>query len=293
MKYLIIPLILLCSCTEPTISNDEPKEEEIQEDILEDSEMYGEYGPISNVEGETIDPNQLEGMWGLVSYFDSIYFSWSVAAHRLQPPAHFALLLDIDEDSIMSYGSIFDRKYAVGSEDTLVIYESMGGRWWLRKEEDRLVLTQLEYTYRDDTVRYEYRRMDHLRRLTDTLARVHQLSIGMNKYFNQQLMAGDYAFEDVLITFNPDGTISGDFPYKAYQVRNYFGTSHPFQNYDVVTMYRKDSDEYEYFHWKQNLEVMELTKLVRDSTIIDHGDYIEQNDDFVLTKKTLYLHRNV
>lgn len=87
------------------------------------------------IQKKEIQPSVKE-IWGLTNYLDTIIEKKELAKYRLQAPSWFGILLEISEDSIISYGSIVEINDKLDkSKDTLYKFESIAGKWILLKKE--------------------------------------------------------------------------------------------------------------------------------------------------------------
>ncbi|WP_299443156.1 hypothetical protein [uncultured Aquimarina sp.] len=217
--------------------------------------------PKSNV-------SELNGVWGLNNYFDNILADKQIAKYRLQPPTWFAILLEIKNDSLKSYGSIIELNYKLNyNSDTLAVFNSFGGKYALFKEKDKLLLTQFPNQERIDSTKYVFGKRNDLKSLLENQDRVHKISSSITNYFNENLIAGTYANlkSSTNVIFEKNGKLKNFKDFDKYEVRNYFGTSHPHKNMDVVTLVNSMSKERKQFNWKFENEELILTEFVRDN----------------------------
>ena len=103
----------------------------------------------------------LNGTWGLTNYFDTITANKKLAKYRLQPPTWFAILLEIENDSLTAFGSINNDQYLIGRvNDTLTTLtpKISGDKWFLILKEPELKLIQYPNSERIDSTIYTYRK---------------------------------------------------------------------------------------------------------------------------------------
>jgi len=248
MKHLLISFsvfVLIVSCS--TTSNENVTSEKIEIDTL-------------------LAVSELEGTWALSSYFDSIVTHKEVARYRLQSCAWFGILLNIRKDSIENYGSINDGIVSRKDGDTLAYFSSIGGTYALLNKSPQLHLFEVKNEYREvDTTLYVYEKRPDLDYLLDSLEdKRMKLDKNITRYFNQKLMTGKYLFNRSLdtVVFKENGIVSGFRNYTNYSVRNYFGTSHPFNEMDVLVC--SNNSITDYWSWKFEQDVLILTKLKGD-----------------------------
>jgi hypothetical protein len=199
---------------------------------------------------------QLEGVWGMTHYFDSVLAHKEVAKFRVQEATWFSILIQIDSDSVYHFGSIFDGSASRKMSDTLTLIESMGAKWVLLNRLPELHLIQISTDYgTPDSNCYIFRKRDDLAYMLETETKYRlKLDSAITTYFNEALIAGNYTNGHSSVTFSADGTVSGFADYTHYQVRNYFGTLHPFNNLDVILFENATLSDY----WSWNFEANEL-----------------------------------
>lgn len=193
---------------------------------------------------------ELEGYWGLTSYFDSILQHKEIARYRLQKPTWFGILLQIKGDSLFAYGSIVELQPDFNpASDTLAKLDSFAGEYWLFKRKETLELHPIPNEDDPDSTIFIYRKRDDLDFMTQNLDKVHVIGTNVTNYFNEKLFAGNYYLKDTkdTIQFKPNGQILNWKKYDNFSVRNYFGTLHPFQNKDVIFL--KKEKEMDYWNW--------------------------------------------
>lgn len=236
-------------------------------------------------------PQNVIGLWGLTSYLDSIVINKEIARYRLAQPSWFAILIDIRKDSIFLHGSILDLALPLSIKgDTVATFNSFAGRWMLLQRDDQLLLQQSSNQSQKDTAPYHYRLRNDLRFLTKDLDPVHQLSSNITHYFHQQLLVGSYQNSQTnkAIEFHEGGQLTGFLPYNSYQIKDYFGTSHNYQNLDVVYFKQDTPLQWMPYHWKIKGQVLTLTKLVLANKTPREAVLSEQ---YVLGKETITLQR--
>ncbi len=229
----------------------------------------------------------LNGTWGLTNYFDTIIVNKALAKFRLQPPTWFGIVLQINNDSLISYGSLVEIEKQLNlKSDTLVIFDSYGGRWDLIKREELLLLRQSPNQNKKDTTLYIYSKRNDLAFITQNMDRFNKIGNNVTKYFNEKLFAGSYqntkGNKDVI--FKSDGELVGFEKYDTYQVRNYFGTLHPHKNLDVITFSNSTTKESKQYNWKFKNEQLTLTEFIRE-TIIYNGKKVITDDYILGTEK--------
>lgn len=211
---------------------------------------------------------ELNGIWGLNNYFDQILADKQVAKHRMQLPTWFAILLEIKNDSLKSYGSIIEMNYKLNYEsDTLVVFNSFVGKYALFKKNNELILKQFPNQENTDSVNYVFSKRNDLKKLLENQDRVHKISSSVTQYFNETLIAGTYenGKDRKNVIFKKNGSVENFDGFDKYEVRNYFGTSHPHKNMDVLTFTNSTNNEYKQFNWKFVNDKLILSEFIRDT----------------------------
>jgi len=243
---------------------------------------------IENVNIDTTDVD-LNGIWGLTNYFDTIIVHKELAKYRLQVPTWFGIILQIKDDSLISYGSLVETKKQLNlNSTTLTIFDAYD-TWKLKRKGSLLLLIPSSNRKQNDTTTYIYRKRADLVFMTQQMDKVHKISSNVVKYFNQHLIAGNYQNVDTnkKVTFKPDGKLIGFEKYDAYYVRNYFGTRHPHKNLDAITFYDSATNEYKQYNWKFDQEYLILTEFISEVTMHDGEKVV--TDDYVLGSQKLKL----
>ncbi|CAI8448550.1 MAG: Uncharacterised protein [Cryomorphaceae bacterium] len=245
-----------------------------------------------NIELEKPQSNksELNGVWGLNNYFDKILAEKQIAKYRIQPPTWFAIMLEIKNDSLKSYGSIIELNEKLNYDsDTLVVFDSFSGKYALFKEDNELLLKHLPNQENNDSTNYVFSRRKDLRKLLENQDRVHKISSRITDYFNENLISGTY--ENIknseTVIFEKNGDLVNFKGFEKYEVRNYFGTLHPHKNLDVITFINSENNEFEQFNWKFENDRFILTEFIHET--INHKGKKVITDDFVLGKHIIEL----
>lgn len=100
--------------------------------------------PTRNHSDSLINANELNGTWGMTQYFDSIVSNKTIVKYRVQYPTWFGILIEIDNDSLFSYGSLIDIKGQTNPvNDTVFKFNDFeSGHWMLLKDGAQLALKQ-------------------------------------------------------------------------------------------------------------------------------------------------------
>jgi len=233
---------------------------------------------------------ELNGVWGLNNYFDKILTDKQIAKYRIQPPTWFAILLEIKNDSLTSYGSIIELNYKLNYEsDTLAVFDSFGGKYALLRESDELLLKQFPNQENIDSINYVFNKRNDLENLLENQDRVHKISSSITDYFNEKLISGKYenTKDNKTVIFEKNGDLINFKGFNKYNVRNYFGTSHPHKNLDVITLTNPENNELKQFNWKFENDKLILTEFVHEKMNYKGEKVI--TDDFVLGNNKIEL----
>ncbi len=233
--------------------------------------------------------DSLNGVWGLSNYFDNILSDKQVAKHRIQPPSWFAILLEIKNDSLTSYGSIIELKKKINfKSDTLVRFEYFG-KYYLLKKQNELLLKQFSNEKRRDSTIYVFRKRTDLKNLLENKNRVHKISDKITEYFNKHLISGTYinSKNNETIIFKENGELINFKGFDKYEVRNYFGTLHPHNNLDVITFINSSTNEHEQLNWQIQEHKLILTEFVPEVRVIFGKK--APTDNYVLGKRKMEL----
>lgn len=256
----------------------------------------------NNTADTTITPTNLDGYWILADYIDSIFKDQAIGKHRLYHISWSAMSLHIQKDSLFSTGLIFftNKKIKINPDsDTLGSIKDFGTfLFHYNKETDRIEATDIlpEKNNKFKDKKYIYRRVTE-KRLLDILDSKDEFKIrdGFHQLFIDSLIAGEYQpinnKQKMMLT--NDGSMKGFKKYNKYSIHDYFGTSHPFQNYDAICF--KDTTVISpgnapppkaqicYYNWTFSGDTLTLTELVTKN----HEKYFlgKQAYKFIKTKK--------
>lgn len=242
-------------------------------------------------DNENISPSKdLIGTWGLSNYLDSIVAKKEVAKYRLQSPSWFGILLEISPDSIKSYGSITEiETRLLNKKDTLAIFDSWVGKWMLLKNQGNLILKQFPNQENTDSSIYVYHQRNDLNEMTKNLDKVHKLSSNMTHYLNKEIISGIYLNQKTnsKVEFLANGKLKGIGNFMEYEVRNYFGTLHPYKNFDVLFLWNRKEDSMQQYNWRFERDNLVLTEFENELVKRNGKDVI--TDYFVLGKRIIKL----
>src|SRR5690554_2257029 len=162
----------------------------------------------------TQDEFDLNGTWGLTNYFDTILTKKELAKYRLQTPTWFAILLEIDNDSLKSFGSIDNDHYLINrANDTLTTLTSnvSGDKWFIILKEPELKLIQHPNSERVDSTIYTFRKRDDLNYFTKDSKDFFVIANNVTDYFNEQLFEGKYinSTTNKEVIFGENGQVFG------------------------------------------------------------------------------------
>jgi len=236
----------------------------------------------------------LNGTWALTNYFDTIIKNKELAKYRLQTPTWFAILLEIDNDSIKTFGSISSEKIFIEkTKDTLATLSSniSGSKWWLIRKEGKLNLIQHPNQKRTDSTIYVFRKREEFKSFSKENTDFFIIGKNVTEYFNKELFKGTYFNIDNKnkVIFNK-GSLSGVGKYDTYEVRNYFGTLHPHKNLDVITFKDGRNNEFKQYNWVFEKNQLILTEFIYEKITFNGETY--DGDDLVLGNKKMILEKH-
>jgi hypothetical protein len=240
------------------------------------------------------DEFDLNGTWGLTNYFDTIITNKELAKYRLQTPTWFAILLEIDNDSLKSFGSIDNDQYLIKrTDDTLTTLTSnvSGDKWFLILKEPELKLIQYSNSERVDSTIYTFRKRDDLNYFSEDNKDFFVIGNNVTDYFNEQLFEGKYINTKTNgeVIFGENGQLIGIEGFDSYEVRNYFGTLHMHKNLDVITFKNKQNNEHKQYNWVFSDDELLLTEFVYEKVTYEgktyDGDYLVLGKENIKLKK--------
>jgi hypothetical protein len=250
--------------------------------------------PSSKEKASTITEEEfnLNGTWALTNYFDTIIENKELAKYRLQTPTWFAILLEIKNDSLKSYGSIDNNQYLIEkTNDTLTTLTSnvSGDKWYLIVREPELKLIQYSNSERVDSTIYTFRKRDDLNYFTKVNKDFFIIGNNVTDYFNRHLFEGKYINKKSQkeVVFGGNGQLRGIDGFDSYEVRNYFGTLHMHKNLDVITFMNKGNNEYKQYNWIFSDDELLLTEFVYEKVTYNNETY--DGDYLILGKKKIKL----
>lgn len=234
----------------------------------------------------------IDGTWALTNYFDTIIENRELAKNRLQDPTWFAVLLEIDGDSLKNFGSIERGDYLLKrTSDTIanLISNVSGDKWFLIVDEPELRLIQYSDSKRIDSTVYTFRKRDELNYFTKENLDFFIIGNNVTDFFNKHLFEGEYIDKklETKVVFEKNGQLSGVIGFDSYEVRNYFGTLHMHNNLDVITFRNKKNNSYKEYNWVFSDNELVLTEFVPEMVLYDGKTYDGEN--LILGKKKITL----
>lgn len=242
--------------------------------------------------------NEISGLWVMTDYVDSILAHKTISKYRMQWPTWFAILIDIDKDTLRTYGSILDNeeKYSIENDTLCIFKRTVSGEWTLTlNQSTRKIELRNTNSGRDSTDNkvYVFEKRPEFRFILDTLDKFHKTKTSFTKYFNNEIFTGTYKLlnsnEDIV--FSKNGTVNFQ-DFDTYEVRVYFGTLHPHKNKDVITFMKYEGEQtfWKQYHWQFFGDTLVLTNFVKETIIYDDkevitDDWILGNDQIKMIKK--------
>ena len=276
----ILPFLVLLSCGELQ-----------KKEVIAIDKLASEENLTLEMKQFKIDYN---GTWALTNYFDTIVKKKELAKYRMQKPTWFAILLEIEGDSIKTFGSISNEKFFIEKgKDTLatISLNISGSKWSLVKKERKINLIQYDNKKRIDSTTYVFRKRDDFNYFTRENTDFFVIGKNVTEYFNQQLFKGKYFIKNAKgeVVFKADGSLIGIDKFDTYEVRNYFGTLHMHKNLDVITFKNKNDNEFKQYNWVFKNDQLILTEFVYEK--ITYNGKVYDGDYLVLGKDKIVLNK--
>ena len=166
----------------------------------------------------TIDTDKIEyiGKWILEDYLDNIIKNKSISKYRMIRPSWFAIMIDITDNSIKTYGSISKQADTlIAKNDTLLVFKHFTtNKGWLityNKDNSRIEIINTDSL----TEKYLYRRLnnDEKEILIFEETNYFPLKTGINEFFKEKLFVRTYIdlTNNDTINFLQNRNISDDF----------------------------------------------------------------------------------
>jgi len=234
----------------------------------------------------------INGTWGLTNYFDSIIENKEIAKFRLQTPTWFAILIEIKNDSLKTFGSIeFNQYFIEKANDTLttLISSITEEKWYLIANNQELTLIQYPNSKTIDSTVYIYRKRDDLNYFSKENIDFYIIGKNVTEYFNKQLFEGKYinCETNQVIVFEDNGKLTGIVGFDSYEVRNYFGTLHPHKNLDVITFSNSKTNESKEYNWVFSDDKLILTEFI-NKKVTNNGETYD-GDYYILGREKMKL----
>jgi hypothetical protein len=239
---------------------------------------------------DSFSESRLNGYWILSDYFDSILFDKSIAKNRMHEISWAMFVFEIRNDSLRALGLVYpETKFNIKqNKDTLLSFANFGEYYLHEDKISGNILANQTKPYGDNLLvskTYHYRRVIEPR-LTALLNEINVFKIqqGLIKIFADSLIVGEY--EEIgnrkleKISFYSNGEITGFKKFKKYHVNSYFGTYHPFENYDEIFLESENNKAH--YNWKFNGDTLRLTELLS-----------KNGDEYYIGKKSYFYRKTV
>lgn len=247
-----------------------------------------------------ISESKLNGNWILTDYLDSILTDQTIAKHTRYLIAYEALYLKIEHDTLRSTGLLFNG-------DSCRINQTIDSIGILKSY---YIEYQLVYDKTSDCIRaiaipskennpflnkiFTYRRVTENRLAGLDVYNPFLIRKKFHQLFIDSLIAGEYkSLEDgSIMKLLPDGTMCGFKKYNEFDIHDFFGTLHPFEDYDEITfmdtnyigtnVWPHPIEKSRYFNWVFKQNKLTLTELISDPS---------NNNDFIIGHKKYHFIR--
>lgn len=266
MKYTILFLwLLFIACNQrPTSNEDWTKEIEgfrISDSVVQNSNLK----------------NDIEGYWISSTHADSTVKNRTVVRYYSPFPATLALLIKIENDSVLFLGSIETLKTPlVNNPDSLISLDESGG-YNFSYDKSKNLITAIEKKHRPnwiDTTIYVFRR---LAPKEDTLLKdifntkyttLHQLHLNFSSYYTTNIICGQYKplgkYEGIgLVELggSNDKSVIGFKDFKEFNIDAYFGTCHWSLPEDEIVFDKSNTGAVEIYSWEFNKDTFILMEM--------------------------------
>lgn len=226
-----------------------------------------------------ISENKAIGYWVVADYIDSIIIDRSIAKHRIKPLTWGALQVEVTDTGLIFDGTIMQNTFIHGSiRDGVILPEEVSGNnYYYTYNAASDILTAMNTK---DSTRSRYIRTNESFLYKDS-AIFHKLEPKLHSFFVANAFAGTYvsiATKDTVI-FDPKYTMSGMGEFKQYSINMFMGTSHPFNDGDLITYYGDNVNAINYFEFKGDTLVLFSYK--------DHPQY--GGDSYIKDKEVMRL----
>ena len=238
--------------------------------------------PKTNSSVGATELKTLDGYWILTDYFDNILEDQAIAKHRLYPLAWSTMNFKIHADSLFSTGLLFIKKQVKihPDRDTLALIDDFGSYVFrYDRQSDKIFATDNAHDKNKFNLKtYTYRRVTEkqLLKILDS-EDAFEIQKGFYQLFIDRLIAGEYKsiVDGQVLKLTNSGRMSGFKKYNSYHIHDYFGTYHPFQNYDAIcfkdtTMVSLNntpptSAQLCYYNWTFSGDTLTLTELLTEN----------------------------
>jgi len=260
---------------------------------------------IVGLETDSLQQNtfSIDGLWVMSNFTDSILTNKSIAKYRIQHPTNFAILIDINKDTLRAYGLISDLELTVqNNSDSICVFKTNTLVEWilsLNNKSQQLELRPIQHSNSENDYNVlTFNRRPELEFLIENVDGVPKTRTNFTNYFNDQLFSGTYQISGTQdsVKFSKDGTISGLLGYAEFSVDCYFGTLHPFENIDNIVFYKAPLIDSRFrsdrFKWSFKGDTLSLTQFIFeteeskvDGRIFRTGDWQLSREEIVLVRR--------
>jgi hypothetical protein len=241
-------------------------------------------------ESAIVAKGKLDGNWILTEYYDSILTGKSIAKNRLHEISWNMFAFKIDGENLTSLGILYPKtKYKINqSKDTLLTFKE-DQTYSLKFNPTKNLINAFKHKFEGNnslsSSSYTFRRVNE-KRLQSILKNNNPFAVReeLTKLFEDSLIVGEYYRIDSpvseSISLLPNKKMKGFRNFYKYNLHCYFGTYHPYQNYDEITFYSQDKTAN--YSWQFKGDTLKLTELVT-----------EDGDEYNLTNTTILFKRRM
>jgi hypothetical protein len=231
----------------------------------------------------------LNGYWILTDYFDNILVNKSIAKNRLHKISWTMFAFEIKKDSLRALGLIYpETSYKINTiKDTILKFKEFGDFILYKNNNKNYIFANQINANSLDTLNiktYRFRKISE-NNLIELISKKNPFDIreGFTKIFRDSIIVGEYLRIDKTqsekIQFNSDGSMTGIREFKKYNIHNYFGTLHPYKNYDEISF--ESDNKNVHYNWKFSGDTLMLIEL-----LTKNGDEFYLGKESLLYRKT-------
>jgi hypothetical protein len=257
---------------------------------------------LLSCEGPEKKTERAQGVWGLVSFFDSCVVNRSVARYRTNEASKHAIIVEVRKDSAYAWGAQYFEKVPLSIQKETIATFSKSGGWQLILQD-----SVLAYSSASQANPLPLRKAPVFGRLLkkqiqDTSGRKVVISdfTGLQgriaKYFEGEIISGAYYLPETMqtIALQPDRKVKGLDDVTHYQLNIEFIKNSPFGNHDMISLYNfpEGGDSFSEprdYRWHFSQDTLIFTAFKKEISLVngkevETGNYFLTDDGFKIVK---------